>query len=231
MDLWKTRDKSLKILATEYHPHAGIIIDIFITINQCVELFNKMANDNTYSSVCGLTLVKGRNIAIGMYSLILDNLAQEAGALLRVLIEYTELLSYFRLYPNGVNEAINHRLPSAGNIAKKIGGEFKTIRDVLNEKSAHSSFSYESMGHLINYKDSIIRVEHPFNKDILFENMKHFYVFSMLLAIEAIKAADLLSTDIANKQEIKLLELKSIGMHVFLINDTQNNNKQNISSD
>jgi hypothetical protein len=49
-----------------------------------------------------VTLVKAKNLALGSYSLVLDGLGQEAGALMRPMIEYAELLAYFRLHPEMV---------------------------------------------------------------------------------------------------------------------------------
>lgn len=69
---------------------------------------------DSYARVCGLTLLKAKHLALGAYSLILDGLGQEAGALLRPFIEYTELLTYFRKFPSKVDAAIKGKLPSAG---------------------------------------------------------------------------------------------------------------------
>jgi hypothetical protein len=63
-------------------------------------------------------------MTLGVYSLMLDGLGQEAGALLRPLIETLELLVYLRLEPARIDQAIEEKLPSAGQIAKKIEGEF-----------------------------------------------------------------------------------------------------------
>jgi hypothetical protein len=88
-----------------------------------------------YSRVAALTLIKARNLLLASYSLSIDGLAQEAGALLRPFLEAFEKMVYFNEDRSRIEEAINGRLPSAGEIAKRIQGPFKCLRDHLNQPS------------------------------------------------------------------------------------------------
>jgi len=101
-----------------------MVEQLFGLADDCVDAYEAQAPD-LYSTVCGLATLKAKNLAHGMYSLMLDGLAQEAGALARRFIEYTELLTYFRMVPDAVNEALSGELPSAGMRAKKIEGSIK----------------------------------------------------------------------------------------------------------
>ena len=79
-----------------------MVEQLFGLADDCVDAYEAQAPD-LYSTVCGLATLKAKNLAHGMYSLMLDGLAQEAGALARPFIEYTELLTYFRMVPDAVN--------------------------------------------------------------------------------------------------------------------------------
>jgi hypothetical protein len=108
-----------------------------------------------------MTLVKARNYALGLYSLSLDGLGQEAGALLRPLVEAYEVLVYFRLDPSRASKATDDKLPSAGEIAKAISGRFKDLREYLNENASHFAFSPQSMTHLIDFRTLNWNVQQP----------------------------------------------------------------------
>lgn len=74
---------------------------------------------------------------------------QEAGALMRPFITYTELLTYFKRLPEKVEAAVNDALPSAGARAKAIDGMYKGAREHLNNHASHSSYSHHSLSHLL----------------------------------------------------------------------------------
>lgn len=159
MGLWRTRHKSMEWLAKGFKPQASAIENAFGIIDECIELFDSKSNSDDYCSVCGLTLAKARNYALGAYGLILDGLGQEAGALIRPFIEYHELLVYFRKDPSRVQQAIDDKLPSAENIAKKIEGDFQGFRQYLNDNASHSSYSHYSLNHLLDKAEMKIRKE------------------------------------------------------------------------
>lgn len=128
--LWKTRCQAEASLSAELKPFTDLLNETFDAIDNNIARL-EVLND-PFGRVCALVLIKARNLGLGCFSLSLDALAQEAGALFRPLIECLELLIYFRLEPSRINEALEDRLPKAGEIAQKIKGECKDLRDHLN---------------------------------------------------------------------------------------------------
>jgi hypothetical protein len=113
-------------------------------IDRCVDEYEMHAGTNVYARICGLTLLKAKNHALGSMSLVLDGLGQEAGALLRPMIEYIELLTYLRQFPDEAGRAADNDLPTAGQRAKAIGGIYKGLREHLNKHVAQLIQSFLS---------------------------------------------------------------------------------------
>ena len=128
MNLWITREESLNALKSKLSIEARYIERGFTIIDALLRIFEDNKNDNFYM-VCSFALLKGKNSCFSIYSLSLDGLAQESGALLRPAIECFELLDYFYADPKRIKEALENKLPSAGNIAKKINGKHKKLRE------------------------------------------------------------------------------------------------------
>lgn len=118
MSLWNTRRQAERALTEELEPFGGLLREAFSVLDDCVDRLEKL--DEPFGRVCALVLIKTRNLGLGFYSLCLDGLAQEAGALFRPFWEGLELLVYFRLEPIRINEALEERLPKAGVIAQRI---------------------------------------------------------------------------------------------------------------
>jgi len=206
-------------LAKGLKPQAeAIIVTAFNIIDECIELFDSNSGDD-YCRVCGLTLAKARNFALGSYGLILDGLGQEAGALIRPFIEYHELLVYFRKDPARAQQAIENKLPSAGTIAKRIEGDFQDFRQYLNDNASHSSYSEYSLNHLVDRPDMRIRKEQPFLKDVLFRNMADFFAQLVLLTIEAINCLQTYRMGIAENQVRAIMQLREHGIEVFRLEE------------
>jgi hypothetical protein len=147
MDLWVARNDS-QVYLREYCVEQVVVLEeILKAIDLCIDCFEQ-GSEGSYARVCGLTLLKAKNLGVGTYSLILDGLAQEAGALMRPFIEYTELLTYFRTFPGMVDKAIGNDLPSAGDRAKAVEGIYHNFRKHLNSHASHSSYSHFSLSHL-----------------------------------------------------------------------------------
>jgi hypothetical protein len=193
MNLWHARQKSLEWLATELAEQNILIDKGFELIDMCITLLNqqsKTANDELngrFSRVVNVTLAKARNLLLGSYSLLLDAVAQEAGALLRPILEAYELLIYFRLEPSRVDQAIDGKLPNPGKIAKRIEGEFKGLRDYLSTNASHVSFSYESAKHLFDYQTFEIRAIQNQSIDVLKANLSSLNGFQVLIVAEALR--------------------------------------------
>ncbi len=188
MNIWQTRDNSIAYLR-EKHPSKLVVIDrTFELIDAVVDSFEKSPSWDVYSRVCGLSLLKAKNLAVGCYGLVLDGLAQESGALLRPLIEYSELLTYFRLDPARATEEMWTQLPKAGERAKAIGGIFQGLRSHLNEHAAHSSFSSASISHLFDLDTSRFKKTQHMVPQVLDINLRDLLVQFLILLYEAILA-------------------------------------------
>jgi len=215
MELWKTRHSSLKILEKDFQEQGRAIEAEFAIIDECIDLFSAKAGDDDYHRICGLVLAKARHIALGSYGLILDGLAQEAGALARPFIECHELLTYFRLNPSRVQEVISNSLPSAGKRAQLIEGYYKEIREHLSSHSSHISFSYHALNHLLDRPGLTIRKEQPMLPKVLFQNMSFFFKQMLLLTIEAVNCLETAEIGCADKQAIAIDQLRSKGQILF----------------
>lgn len=152
MELWTTRTESLAYLKSQCPSRLAVLSQAFELIDLSVDAYESLAGDDVYARICGLTLLKAKHLAIGAYSLILDGLAQESGALVRPFIEYGELLTYFRMFPEMTERAAENDLSKAGKRAKAIDGIFKEFREHLNSHASHSSYSHYSLSHLLEPK-------------------------------------------------------------------------------
>ncbi|MGO9211545.1 MAG: hypothetical protein ACLPXM_11560 [Terriglobales bacterium] len=168
--LWATRRSAEQALEGPLSAHANLLTEAFAWFDVCTDRIAR--TDTQFGRVCALVVIKARNLALGCYSLALDALAQEAGALFRPLIESLELLEYLRQDPSRIAEAVESRLPPAGIIAQRIEGKFKDLRKYLNEHASHLSLSPEAMGHLVSLKDGQLRTAQPYNERVLRQNLK-----------------------------------------------------------
>lgn len=182
--LWNTRRQSEACLNEDLKPFAELFDEAFSLIDICIGRLEDL--ENPLGRVCGLVLIKARNLALGCYSLSLDALAQEAGALFRPLIECLELLTYFRSDPVRVDEALEGRLPKAGVVAKKIEGKFQNLRGYLNTCASHLSLSPDAMGHLIDFKAGRLRPVQGHHPAVLRQNLRTLLAVLIWLAIEAV---------------------------------------------
>ncbi|MCC5809137.1 MAG: hypothetical protein JJU06_02090 [Ectothiorhodospiraceae bacterium] len=184
MDLWSTRKASLELLNSELKEQKGCIERAFGLIDSGIDFFNNHAATDQYSRISGLTLAKARNYALGAYGMILDNLAQEAGALNRPFLEYYELLIYFSEEPNRVTEAIEGQLPTAGKRAQLINSDLKGFREYLNQNASHSSYSEYSLRHLIDAESMSVKKSQSYAPDVLFRNLGDLFVQLILLGFQ-----------------------------------------------
>jgi hypothetical protein len=181
--LWDTRRQAEAALSGDLRSFARLFDETFAVVDQCVVRLESL--DDPFGRVCALVLIKARNLGLGCYSLSLDALAQEAGALFRPLIECLELLTYFRLDPPRINEALEDRLPKAGVIAQRIEGKFKGLRDYLNTHASHLSLSPEAMMHLVDFKAGRLRPVQAHSALVLRQNLVTLLAVLIWLAIEA----------------------------------------------
>jgi hypothetical protein len=187
MNLWECRGESTAALQTTSAHLAVLLNGAFSRVDEAVEYFQKflMAEPSAAGRVCAVTAIKGRNLALGCYSLALDGLAQESGALLRPLLEAIELLEYLRVVPGAVDRALDGRLPNAGKRAREIGSSFQSLREHLNLSASHLGFGGASVRHLLDISAGRFRVAQQFSEAVLEQNLATIFVFTAILAREA----------------------------------------------
>jgi len=183
--LWKARTEALTFLHRERPAQIEAVEQLFGLADACIDAYEAQADD-LYSKVCGLTTLKAKNLAVGMYSLTLGGLAQEAGSLARPFIEYAELLTYFRMVPEAVTDALAGELPNAGTRAKRIGGIYLQFREHLNEHASHSSYSSHSLAHLTDPTTKRIRKLQAMHPAVLERNVGDFAVLFVLMLQQSV---------------------------------------------
>ena len=77
-DLWQTRRAAEEALRTGLRPYAVLIENVLSLTDECIDRLTNV--DEAFARVLALTLVKARHLTLACYSLCLDHLAQEAGA-------------------------------------------------------------------------------------------------------------------------------------------------------
>jgi hypothetical protein len=180
--LWATRRLAEHALAGNLKQGAEAFQEAFAVLDECLQQLVNV--DTPFTCACTLSCKKGRRLGLGCYSLILDGLAQEAGALLRPMIETIEQLTYFREDPARASQAAPGKMFSAGAIAKAIQGDFKPFRDALNEDASHFGFSDESTRHIQDFHDRTLT---SFDGEAtLQKNLRYLFMF---LAKEAAACA------------------------------------------
>ena len=187
MSLWNTRNEALREFDRKLKDEANALQNAFDLLDECITRLETEYNSESYAKVCALTLTKARNLLLGSYSLSLDGLAQEAGALLRPFIEAFELMVYFNQDPSRTEEAINNRLPIPGEIAKRIQGQFKELRNYLNAHSSHFGLTTDSTKHLIDWSTLKLKRIQPHNAKVLRTNLKSIFTFLIFLNVQAIE--------------------------------------------
>ena len=199
-DIWNTRKQSATWLENELFTESTVIHDGFNFIERCINIFNTTGKEERetirgqFSRVCAITLAKSNYFSLGCFELTLNALAQESGALLRVVIETYELLVYLRLDTSRVEEVINDTLPSAGKIAQIISGDYKDLRSTLNETASHFSYHITSVRHLYDQDINIMPLPRHSMK-VLRTNLKTLNAFQVFVVFEAVNCLATINVD------------------------------------
>lgn len=186
MNLWATRISSLEYLQDRKPEQLRVLMRTFSLIDAVIDEYELHSDSHTYAKACAFALVKLKNLSIGTYSLVLDGLGQEAGALLRAFVEYVELLTYFRTFPEKAELAFTGKLPGAGQRAKAINGMYKNLRDHLSAHASHSSFSDHSLAHLVEAESDQLKKLQQFVPAVLEKNVRDFAIQMFFASREAI---------------------------------------------
>jgi len=211
--IWDARTRALSATESKLQAEAATVYQAFSLLDEMLVIFH--SKDTTFCRVAGLTLLKARNLAQGIFGLTLDGLAQEAGALLRPLIECIELMAYLCDNSQRVDEVLEERLPSAGKIGKRIHGKYQKLRNYLNAYASHFSFAPESISHLIDFKSGDWKVIQPYNEKVLRTNIK--ILFGVLANILDEAANCLTSNELlTDSLEDRLNAFKEQGYTIFV---------------
>lgn len=219
MDLWSTRTEAVDYLEASHGDRLEVLSRTFELIDLSVDAYESLAGGDVYARICGLTLLKAKHLAVGAYSLILDGLGQEAGALIRPFIEYSELLTYFRKFPEMAERAAENDLPKAGERARAIGGIFKEFRNHLNSHASHSSYSHYSLSHLLEPKTLRFKKLQRAVPKVLDKNVKDFVVQLYLLSREGVLSLDRLAVSNFKELAARTDQLKEDMVHVFELHE------------
>lgn len=214
--MWESRQQALAAAENELRNEAQLLDSGFTLLDRAIERSTMKSEADTYVSVVLVILVKAKHLALASYSLALDALGQEAGALARVWIEALELLRYLALDTARVQEVFEQRLPSPGAIGKKIDGQAQALRGLFNESASHFGFDVRSIIHIVDPNTSAVRTAPEFNANVLKANMTVVYWFLHFTLVEAIVALG--TAGLPNEDLAALVDdLKSIAQEVFPI--------------
>jgi len=215
MSLWSTRNRAIAELEVALKNEAESLYQAFDLLDECIARLETNHDAEPYARVCALTLIKARNLLLGSYSLAIDGLAQEAGALLRPFIEAFEKMVYFNEDPSRIEEAIDGCLPSAGDIAKRIQGQFKALREHLNQHSSHFGLTYETAKHLIDWNTLKFKLAQPYSAKVLRTNLKSIFTFLVFLNVQAVECLCNLKDLSVNDIAVRFEACKTKGFDLF----------------
>jgi hypothetical protein len=219
LDLWSARREAQAELDHELQADRDIIYETFAILDATILGFSSRTSDSNFARACALAFAKARNLAHGCFSLALDGLGQEAGALYRPLIEVYELAVYLRLDPRRAEEALTDCLPSAGKIAQAIAGDLKPVRDYLNRSASHLAFDLHSLRHLVDPTSFAIRTQQPHMSNTFWRNVRAIYVFMSLLNNETVHCLQTLLPTKADDLAVRVERCRERGDVVFKLRE------------
>ncbi len=215
MITWDAREDALRALKGELAPEAELLNDLFGFIDQAVDEIE--GAEGAFARLAALLMLKARNLALGCYSLSLDALAQEAGALFRPLMEACEALAYFRADPSRVEQALRDGMPQAGKVAKAIKGPFESLRKQLNKNAAHISIHPNAMNHLFDWETGTAKKVQQLDVRTLKYNLQVLSATILCLAVEAVKCVALARLSNVEALESRVDELLRLGDSVITL--------------
>lgn len=192
MDIWHHRRQADEWLRNELADEGSVIEEGLELLDRATAEFNVAVSRagselaGEFLAATGLAVAKGRNLFLASYSLVLDSLAQEAGAVLRPLVEAIEVLEYLYQDPTRASAALGGDLPKAGAIAKAIEGQYRDVRDYANAHASHLSFGAQSMRALLDDEGRSFRAVRPATPDLLRRNLYHLAHFQRQLVTWAV---------------------------------------------
>jgi hypothetical protein len=187
MKLFASRTRAIAELQTTFSEESAVIEEAFSLLETCITQLATHFNTSTIARAASLAAAKGTMLGQGCFSLILDGLGQESGALLRPLVEVAEFLTYLHNDDRAEREFREDKLPSPGNIAERINGQLKFLRDYLNKDASHLNFSFNSLRHMIEPGNPVVINSHPrFHAASFRENLRILTTFLMFVLTAAV---------------------------------------------
>jgi len=185
MNLWVHREKALDALREELRKEASLLNRAFQQMEYLAQALHDAGKDDAFARVTALFAAKGRFLAQGTYSLMLDGLGQEAGATGRVWLEAIELLTYLRKDTSRISEVLEDRLPKAGKRAKRIEGFAKELRSFWSDTASHLGLEVDSWKHVLNWQTGQLKTRFVFSAPLLRKNMGLLFMLLMWNIAEA----------------------------------------------
>ena len=183
---WATREQALSVLDGEMAEARRILERFFLVLTESVNRHNLRRNKQKESFLYGLLIAKARRLLLASYSLILDGIGQETGALLRPTIECLELLVYFNQDPSRIEEALENRFPKAGIIAQRIDSGLRGLRGYLNKHASHIKLEGVSIQHLVTGNELRSAAEPVFGQDQFNKNIQMLCMFLQMTAHQSV---------------------------------------------
>lgn len=215
MNLWTTRESALQALRTDLARECELLDRAFQQLEYFAQRLGDFRPETPFTRITALVAVKARNLAQASYSLVLDGLGQESGAIVRVWLEANELLGYIRRDPERTSQIVEGNLPKAGARAKLIDSAMQPVRTALSNTAAHFSFETESWLHIVDARTGGVRTRQEFRQDILRENLGTTFALLFGTIKEAALCLNAARGSIEEEVVRKLDQLRKEGITLF----------------
>lgn len=210
MNEFNTREENTQGLRQRHEKKLELISACFQFIDEILDCCNAKIHDEYYRT-CGIAIVRGKNYALGCYSLMLDGHAQEAGAMARPWWEYMEALAYFQEDTHRTKQVTSNSLPAPGRLSQKVNSDLQEFRKYLSKHAAHRSFGGDAIRHIIN-QDGTIRKHQDASEKVVIQNIQNLFVMLWLFSKDALAA-------VAAKEPDKAKVLLSKAQHLEELRD------------
>jgi hypothetical protein len=179
MNLWTVREGAMLALEEEMVAERSLLDRAFQQAEYLAQRLQSIETTAPFGQITGAATAKARILGQACYSLVLDGIGQESGAIARVWLEAIDLLTYLYLDPSRTEEIFKKGgPPKAGKIAQEVKSKSGKARRYLNEAAAHLGFGMESWQHLTNWNIGGLRTRPQLNLDLLRRNLGD--VFTMM---------------------------------------------------
>lgn len=178
--MWDTRTRHLTALKSEFKSLSESLDRAFELLDRVIDAFSdtlarKPEEHVDYLIICGCTVTKAKNLALGVFSLMLDGLGQEAGAIGRPLVECIEKLEYYVQDPSRADAMISSKAPRHGALARLIERPQQQLRNYFSDHASHVAYTIDAMRHLVNWsspQEGLFRRDQPFALRTLEGNLR-----------------------------------------------------------